>query len=277
MDLEMKTTEPKKPKMKVFRPGYKPMPGRQRKILAQQTLTEKKKNLKKNAQKSEEDPFPGDAPIPKHRLKKHSRGKALNLYKGIKTPFKRSQALQKEKLTKLAVKQAARVEILLPEESGFVEAEKDEFTSQFHQVEIKSSVDITSATKHFDLNLEFGAYSLKYSRNGRKMVIGGRRGHIAAFDWVTKDLTCEMNAMESVYDVTWLHNETMFAAAQKDYTYIYDNQGIEIHCIKKMDQVLKMEFLPYHFLLASGVSFFLTFSEEFHLACFSHPPKSIVL
>lgn len=241
-----------KPKMKVFHVSKRAMPGRQRKVLAEKILAQKKKELEKNDEEAEKDPYPGDAPIPKNRLTKHSRGKALNLYKGIKTPLKRSQALQKEKLVKLANRQAARAEILLPEESGYVEAEKDEFTSQFRQVEIKSSVDITSATKQFDLNLNFGSYSLKYSRNGRKMVIGGRKGHIAAFDWVTKDLTCEMNAMESVYDVTWLHNETMFAAAQKDYTYIYDNQGIELHCIKKMDQVLKMEFLPYHFILASG-------------------------
>ena len=63
-------------------------------------------------------------------------------------------------------------------------------------------VDVASAAKQFDLNLhQFGPYCLDYSLNGRYLAIGGRKGHVAAFNWVTKKLMCEVGVNDSVYDV----------------------------------------------------------------------------
>ncbi|XP_065562229.1 WD repeat-containing protein 46-like isoform X2 [Artemia franciscana] len=210
-----------------------------------------KKFLKQK--KSENDPFPGSAPISKDKLKRHERkGESVNL-KRIKLPKNKKQIKQKEELYKLSHEIAARSELLLPEQSGFIEPENElEDTAEVTQTQIKDAVDITSAAKQFNLQLELGPYRVKFLRNGRHLLLGGRLGHIASLDFSTKHLQCEMNTLESVHDITWLHNETMFAAAQKDWTYIYDNRGIELHCLKGLYRVLKMEFLPYHFLLATA-------------------------
>ncbi|CAH0547540.1 unnamed protein product [Brassicogethes aeneus] len=194
--------------------------------------------------------YRGKVPVSKELLNKYSQGKGANI-NGVRTIVHQKKLEKKEHDIKLATEIAARAEILLTEESGFLEADDGETTTQFTQKQIVDSVDITSAAKQFDLSLDFGPYKSRYTRNGRHLVLGGKKGHVAAFDWVTKKLHCEFNVMESVHDVCFLHVETMMAVAQKDWVYIYDNQGIELHCIKRLNKVTRMEFLPYHFLLSA--------------------------
>ena len=85
--------------------------------------------------------------------------------------------------------------------------------------------EITETTQGLD---KHGPYNVSYTRNGRHVLIGGRKGHIATFDWQSGSLGCELFVNETIRDVCWLHNSTMFAVAQKKFAYIYDDQGTEI-------------------------------------------------
>jgi U3 small nucleolar RNA-associated protein 7 len=215
-----------------------------------------KKNRNKKVPKghstSQKDEFPGEAPVSKKLMSKYRRGKRLEM-KGTRTRHGEVKLIQNEKRLEMAVKQAARSERLLQEQSGFMIPDDGESTVNVAQSDIIQEADITTAQKHFHLDLpNFGPYKLQYTRNGKFLLISGSKGHVAALDWLTKRLLCEINVMETVRDIRWLHQETMYAVAQKQWTYIYDNQGMELHCLKQLYDVLRLEFLPYHFLLASA-------------------------
>uniref|UniRef100_F6TCX3 BING4 C-terminal domain-containing protein n=2 Tax=Ciona intestinalis TaxID=7719 RepID=F6TCX3_CIOIN len=147
------------------------------------------------------DPFYGDAPIPEDRLERYNKGTRIKTKKIRDRKLKGTLDLTEKKYGS-AVKQAARYELLLTEEPGFLETEEGEESWMIDQQSIVKEADIASANKHFQLKLEeFGPYRIDYTRNGRHLLIGGKRGHVAAFDWMTKRLTCEMNVMESVEDI----------------------------------------------------------------------------
>lgn len=91
----------------------------------------------------------------------------------------------------------------------------------------------------------------------RHLAIAGRYGHVAAFDWQTGTLHTELQLQETCRDITFLQDHTFFAVAQKKYVYIYDRDGVELHCLKAHIEPTRLEFLPYHWLLASVVRFSL--------------------
>lgn len=154
-----------------------------------------------------------------------------------------------------AAKSAAQTEYLLLENKGFLEAEGElEKTFKVRQTDIKQEVDVSTQKKAFNLDLvDFGPYNIDYSRSGNHLLLGGQKGHIASFDWKQGILGSELNVNETVRAVKWLQNDNQFfAAAQKKYTYIYDQQGTEIHVLKNHIEATRLEYLPYHYLLVSA-------------------------
>ena len=149
-------------------------------------------------------------------------------------------------------------EILLPFSHGGIEVDPDgyEKTYRLKQTDMvnQSMVDLNTAKNFFDFQLRFGPYRADYSRNGRYLLFGGSKGHVAIMDSLQTQVKMEIQLQQEIHDVHFLHNETMFAVAQRKYVYIYDNRGIEIHCMKDHKQTYRLDFLPYHYLLVTGSS-----------------------
>ncbi|KAJ4306855.1 putative U3 small nucleolar RNA-associated protein 7 [Collariella sp. IMI 366227] len=184
--------------------------------------------------------------------KSYGRGRRIDV-KSVKDKKLRRNLTNLEDKYKTATLKAKEAEILLEHSTGFLEAETElERTYRVRQDEIQSEVGLEVAQKRFELKLDqLGPYTCEYSRNGRDLILAGRKGHVATMDWREGKLGCELQLGETIRDARFLHNNQYFAVAQKKYVYIYDANGVELHCLKKHVEVSHMEFLPYHFLLAT--------------------------
>ncbi|KAB8346238.1 hypothetical protein FH972_023283 [Carpinus fangiana] len=208
-----------------------------------------------------------EAVASRQRLKeaqsKYGRGKEISLNR-VKDKKQRAKLRALDQRNKDAALKARDAEILLENQSGYLEAEGDlEKTYRVHQQDIKKELPTQTARKGFELKLnDLGPYVAEYTRNGKELLLAGRKGHVATMDWRDGKLGCELHLNETVRDAKWLHNNQSFAVAQKQYVYIYDRQGIEIHKLQKHVDVTHMEFLHYHFLLATvGQAGYLKYTD----------------
>jgi len=129
---------------------------------------------------------------------KYGRGERINTHT-VKDKKLRGNLKKLEEKYKTAALHAKDAEMLLGEESGFIETEGMERAFKFSQDELRGEVDIATAQKGFDLKLpEFGPYYVDYTRDGRYLLIGGRKGHVAAFDWREGKLLHEVHHRETI-------------------------------------------------------------------------------
>jgi U3 small nucleolar RNA-associated protein 7 len=187
--------------------------------------------------------------------KQYGRGEKIRP-KSVKDKKLRANIRSLEAKNKQAAVEAKNVEILLENNAGLLEPETElERTYRVRQDDIKREVGVETAKKGFELRLDdLGPYDVcEYSRNGRDLLVAGRKGHVATFDWRDGKLGCEIQLNETVRDARWLHtsNQKNFAVAQKKCVYIYSGDGVEMHQLKNHSEATHLEYLPYHFLLAS--------------------------
>lgn len=175
-------------------------------------------------------------------------------------------------------------------EAGYIEVEKDEKTSYITQEKIKNVSSLLSASKMFSLEIRKGPYKVRSTENGRNICFSGINGHVGGFDRLTGELLFEREFEDETYDITWLQNNKMFATAQKNFVYIYDQNGVELHRLDHHNPRF-LRFLPYHFLLVSVAEFgFLRYQDistgdlvserksDFGLACsMTHNQKNAVV
>jgi U3 small nucleolar RNA-associated protein 7 len=184
--------------------------------------------------------------------RQYTRGEPANLSDVRRDKKGNRQVREAERAAAAASAAAAEAEVLLPSRGGFMEAEGPmERTWAVSQRAIKAAVDVGVARRAAEFTLDGGGYKVAYSRAGRHLALGGRGGHIAVIDWLRMAPAVEFNAGETVHDITFLHDHSLIAAAQAKAVHIYDATGAEVHVLRGHAEPRALEFLPYHFLLAS--------------------------
>ena len=176
---------------------------------------------------------------------------------------KRMNRKDKSVRSKLQIRKTRRYEaavaaadaqiVLNTEQAGFLEPEHEmEFTSSLSQVELKRNhLDENTARHIYDLSLQSGPYGCKFDRSGRYSILYGQRGHLAIMDAHNLSLHTEFHVRERVRDSCFLHNFSLLAIAQMNHVYVYDDTGAEVHKLSDHHDPMALDFLPYHWLLAS--------------------------
>ncbi len=133
--------------------------------------------------------------------RKYGRGAPIRK-QNIKDKKLRGNLRSLESKYKESVLRAQDAEILLENQEGFIQTEGNlEKTYKVRQDEIKQEIAVETAKMGFDLKLEgLGPYIMDYTRNGRGLLLAGRKGHVSTMDWRAGKLGCELQLRETVRD-----------------------------------------------------------------------------
>lgn len=189
----------------------------------------------------------------KERMLRYSRGEG-NKSKGVTKHRLKLKLKRGEKKISMASKRAAQAEILLPTQAGGLEAESEmEKTARVSQRQIAEEVDLQTQRKAYNMTLDrLGPYRVSYTADGKHVLLGGRKGHVAIVKPNNAYVKYQLQLRETVRDLTFLRDHTMFAVAQHKHLFIYDETGTELHCLRThKPDVARLGFLRYHWMLAT--------------------------
>jgi U3 small nucleolar RNA-associated protein 7 len=146
-----------------------------------------------------------------------------------------------------AARGAFRSELLQTTSHGYVASD-----TPLSQRELLKEIPIAIASRKFDFVLPDGPYSVDITLNGRTILLGGARGHVASFDWHRGTKYFELHPETEVRAVTFLFDDTLCAMATQSIVYIHDKRGVQIHELLDHRPPLFLHFLRQHWFLASA-------------------------
>merc|ERR1711964_161490 len=115
--------------------------------------------------------------------KKYGRGMPVRVNQ-VKDKKLRANLKRIESKYKDAVLSAKDADILYENEEGFLQPESElEKTYKIQQSDIVGAVGVQQAKKSVDFKLDMGPYTADYARNGRSLLLAGRKGHVATCEW----------------------------------------------------------------------------------------------
>ncbi|KAF6746719.1 WD repeat-containing protein 46 [Ephemerocybe angulata] len=203
----------------------------------------------------------------KGKAKANSKGKSK--YNHIANKKLRSQLVHQHalnsNLSKNALETQQNLLSLAADDAGSIQVTGPlEKTWRVSQDEIVASVGGEAAKGRRELTFGpgQGAKRMKWSQNGK----GGTK--VSSVDWMGGNVNCEVDLLagsnlagaggnggggEAARDVTFLQDQSFFAVAQKRNVFVYDRDGVEVHRLNNIIDPLRLDFLPWHWLLVAVV------------------------